>query len=69
MRHAEHTYLLESKEATVSRLRRAALALVYGERILLIDKLVPRALAFATHLLDVGFVVVDLGLELLLRVC
>lgn len=53
----------------MTSLRRAALPLVNSKRILLVRELVLRVFALAAHLLDVGLVIVNLGLEFLLRFC
>lgn len=51
------------------RLSSAALALKVGERVLLVAELLLRRLAIGASLVEVSFVVLDLGLELVLRVC
>lgn len=61
--------LLEGEEPAVRRLRLRALALVDGERVLLVAEALLGPLALRAQLVEVGLVVLDLGLELLLRVC
>lgn len=63
------THLLEREQAPVRRLRLTPLALVRRERVLLVAKLLLRCLALAARLVEVGLVILNLGLELGFRVC